>query len=222
MPPRGMEFLQQVMSRGGGLVIIGGIRGSGRSATLEALAGHMSAKPVLMIEDRPGPALKGVDRISADNQNLETLIPHILAQGYEGLAVENAMPGDLPLLLRTASAGLSVAVTAWGRSAPEIVEAFSTDKSTRLELGNLLEGIIHQERTKVPCHCHLPGGCEECLHTGVADTCCRFTLLCPAPALRDSLRRGMDREIILKDCRESILIDPDHPIYNLNNGGYYA
>jgi type II secretory ATPase GspE/PulE/Tfp pilus assembly ATPase PilB-like protein len=202
--------MQKRIRQGRGLFIAGGSAGSGRSATLQALVRLLDGEPVLMLEDRVGPPIPGADRVYRDpndpGMGLDRLLPHVLAQGYKALSVENVRWGhEMASLMGAAAAGLSVMGTTYSAGVLEMLGQMTRPGADAFSVAGLLGFLTYQKKIISPCACGGGGGCDSCQKPVFGATRMQFEILFPPPELRKIIRDGAPPEVIGKLAAESIV-----------------
>jgi type II secretory ATPase GspE/PulE/Tfp pilus assembly ATPase PilB-like protein len=207
-----------------GIIIIGGPGGSGRSTTIERIINSIGKTFVLCLEDRPGKSSQATSRVRRDSLSslshispgLDNFIPHVLAQGYKVLAVENVnLTTEIPALLQAAGAGMTVLASIYGDRVSEIVERMISHNADPVALAENLSAVLAQRRVRLLCKCEKkPGqkkkssarpisGCNLCRGTGFKGTTGIFEAAFPSEEMRNSIRKKSDIHRILEETSSS-------------------
>jgi general secretion pathway protein E len=205
MRPALVRPLAAVLARGGGLVLVAGPAGSGRSTTLAAIATHLDNGARCLL-----PVAEAGDFRAAMLQDADVLVAGTIAdRETAGAAVRAAEAGHL--VLAEVDAGDAVGA----------ILALRALRVEPFQLASTLLAVLAQRRVRRLCpECrtpvqaqgsvsallgfdsgtlvHAPAGCEACDDSGYSGETAVFEAILPDAALRRLINDGGDGAIIAR------------------------
>ncbi len=171
------QISEALGSAGGGLLLVAGSTGAGKTTTLYAMLAHLSRiRPGahLSLEDPVEQRLRlagiAVDQVELEPSRgitAEAVLAASLRQDVDVLCVgEVRTPEECRLALRAAHTGRLVLAGLHAGSASEAVQRMLDLGAESTVLGITLRGVLHQSLSARPCDEHAGARCGPCAGTG--------------------------------------------------------
>lgn len=203
LDPRVRATLSGLVERPGGLLVVAGPTGSGKSTTLHALLGTLAGRglAIATLEDPVEHRLEGVCQSSVDPaRGLDHAagVRALLRQDPDVLMIgEIRDAASCRMALRAAAAGHRVVATVHAADAPGALERLvelgageGDAGAVRGALSRSLTAVVGQRLVGRPCPCGTPAsGCRRCAGRGLAGRFALVEVLELGPELAEALGR---------------------------------
>ena len=225
--PTNHRRIASLLDKPGGLIIVAGPTGTGKTTTLYAILRqlHDGKRKIHTLEDPIEYVLDGVLQSQINVRrgvDFPELLRGILRQSPDIIMVgETRDAATAEILVRAANTGQLVLATTHSASTAEAIEALLTFGVKSQFLASALLGVISQRllrplcpKCKIPLDeanteskMYIPCGCQECRHTGYVGRVAVGEVMLASPTIKKLIHNGAPVSTIRQVAIEEGMID---------------